>query len=91
MEIHEDMIVMKDGRVMVMRSGEMMPLEDEMTMSDGTKVRPNGQLLMIDGAVRMMQEGETLSIDRKMTDVEDMPDRDFKEAMEDEELRDDIK
>ena len=83
MEMQEDRIMMKDGKVMIMRNGEMMPMEEGMTLSDGTRVMPNGQILMA--------EGETMNMDGQMVDVANMPDQEFKEKMEDEELRDDIK
>jgi hypothetical protein len=89
--MQEDKIMMKDGKVLRIRNDEEMPLEEEITMSDGTKVMPNGQMLMADGTTRMMQEGESLTVDRSTKDPEDLTDQQFKEAMEDEELRDDIK
>ena len=86
-----DHIIMREGKVILLRNGGEMPMEEEMTMSDGTRVMPNGQMLMPDGATRMMREGETMTIDRTQTeDAEDMTDRQFKEAMEDEELRDQL-
>lgn len=94
MDTHEmrgDMVMMKDGRMMIMRNGKTMPMEEGLTMADGTKVMPNGQVLMNDGTARMMAEGETMVITHRQTaDAEDLPDRSFKEAMEDEELRDEI-
>lgn len=89
-----DHVLMRDGEIIVMRNGEEMPLEEEVMLSDGTKVMPNGQVLMADGTARMMREGETLTVDRGTDRVppgaEDMSDRQFKEAMEDEELRDEL-
>jgi hypothetical protein len=91
MNIQDDMITMKDGKVMVIRNDGMSPIDGEITLSDGTRVMPNGQVLMEDGTARIMQEGETIPVDQRSTDAEEMSDRQFKEAMEDEELRDDIK
>jgi hypothetical protein len=89
-----DHILMREGKIIVMRNKEEMPLEEEVTLADGTKVMPNGQVLMANGTARMMREGETLTVDRETdrvpADTEDMSDRQFKEAMEDEELRDEL-
>jgi hypothetical protein len=83
--------MMRRGKVMITRNGETMPMEEELTIADGTKVMPNGQVLMNDGTARMMAEGETIIITPRPTaDAENLPDRAFKEAMEDEELRDEI-
>lgn len=85
-----DQITMQDGRVMVMRNGETVPMEEDVTMADGTRVMRNGQVLMANGTARMMREGETLTLDREPAGPEEMTDRQFKEAMEDEELRDEL-
>ena len=94
MAIHGDQVTMKDGRMRVVRNGESMPMEAEVTLADGTRVMPNGQVLMANGTARMMREGETLTVDREPDrippDAEEMSDRQFKEAMEDEELRDEL-
>lgn len=91
MNTQEDMVMMQDGKVMVTRNGETMPMEEELTMADGTKVMPNGQVLMTNGTARMMEEGETMLLQGEPAGAENMTDRQFKESMEDEELRDDIK
>ena len=88
--MHGEYVLMRDGKIIVLRDGEEMPMEEEMTMSDGTKVMPNGQVIMANGTARMMAEGETLSMDGQIPDPASMSDRRFKEEMEDEELRDDI-
>lgn len=82
-----DQITMKDGKVMVLRNGETVPMEEDVTMADGTRVMRNGQVLMANGTARMMREGETITMDRE---PQEMTDRQFKEAMEDEELRDEL-
>jgi hypothetical protein len=82
--------MMRDGKVMIMRNGETTPMEEEVTMADGTKIMPNGQVLMNDGTARMMQEGETMLLQDEPAGAENLTDRQFTERMEDEELRDEI-
>ena len=92
--MQQDHILMQDGKVMVMRNGEITPMEKEMTMPDGTKIMIDGTMMMPDGTTRMMAEGETILLQGENqnapTSPENMSDRQFKEAMEDEELRDEI-
>jgi hypothetical protein len=85
-----DQITMKDGQVMVVKDGETTPMGEDVTMADGTRVMRNGQVLMANGTARMMREGETLTLDREPTEPEEMTERQFKETMEDEELRDQL-
>ena len=91
-DMHEDHIMMQEGRVLIMRNGEMMPMDEEMTMPDGTKIMTDGTMMMPDGTTRMMAEGETILMHGQgaPAGAEDMTERQFKEAMEDEELRDDM-
>jgi hypothetical protein len=91
MNIQDDMITMKDGQVMIIRNDGMTPLEEEMTLADGTRVMVDGTLVMPDGSTRMMTEDETIELTGQATHAESMSDQQFRERMEDEELRDDIK
>ena len=86
----QDHIVMQDGRVMIMRNGEMKPMQEEMTLPDGTRVMIDGTIWDANGTTRMMAEGETILIQGMPADAEEMADRQFKETMEDEELRDEM-
>ena len=87
---HEDHVIMQDGRVMVMRGGEGRPLDEEITLPDGTKIQRDGTILMPGGATRMMGEGETMLLQGEPAGAENMTDRQFKGSMEDEELRDEM-
>lgn len=89
-DMHQDHLIMKDSRVMMVREGVMMQMEDEITLPDGTKVAVDGTVLMPDGTTRMMAEGEIILLQVEPAGPEDMTDRQFKEAMEDEELRDEL-
>lgn len=91
MNMQEDIITMKDGKVMIIRNDGMKPLDHEMTMTDGTRIGMDGTVVMPDGSTRMLEEGENITLGGETTQPEQMSDRQFKENMEDEELRDDIK
>ena len=58
METKDDMVVMKGGRMMVVRFGEMKPMDMVMTLSNGTKVAMDGTITMPDGTSRMLMDGE---------------------------------
>ena len=86
----QDHIMMQDGRVMIRRNGETLPMDEEITLPDGTRVKSDGTVRMPDGAMRMLAEGETMLLQGERVDAENMSDRQFKETMEDEELRDEL-
>jgi hypothetical protein len=91
-EMKQDHIVMQNGSVMMVRTGEMSPLDEEITLPGGPKVKRDGTVMMPDGSTRMMAEGERILTQSEgaPTSPENMTDRQFKENMEDEELRDEI-
>lgn len=62
---HKDGVKMKDGKVWVKKDGKKTELLQEMTLSDGTKVLPNGTVTMSDGTVKNMKNGDMISMDGK--------------------------
>lgn len=88
-DTHEDHIMMENSTVMLMKNGERMPLEEDLTLPDGTRVAVDGTVMMPDGTMRTLAEGETLLLDQQ-ANAETMTDKQFQEAMEDEELRDQL-
>ena len=72
METKQDMVMMKGGKMMVMRHGEMKPMDMVMVMPNGVKVMMDGTIMMADGTSRMMMDGEAMTMDGEMTTMEDM-------------------
>lgn len=69
-----EFVTMKDGRVMTMRGGSLVPLDEDTTLSDGTRVQVDGTVVMNDGTSRLMNEGETLYMDGRIMDMANKPD-----------------
>ena len=84
MNLHEGMVMMKAGRMMVVRDGELVTMDEDVLMNDGTRVLTDGTVIRTDGTTRTMMEGESIGMDGEMTD------REFQEEMEDNENRDDM-
>ena len=72
MEPQQDMVMMKKGKMMVVRHGETMPMDMVMTLSNGTKVMMDGTVTMPDGTTRMMMDGEAMTLDGEITTIADM-------------------
>lgn len=70
----DEIVTMKDGRVMTMRGGSLAPLDEEATLSDGTRIQLDGTVVMNDGSSRLMREGETLYMDGRVMDMANKPD-----------------
>ena len=71
METQQDIVMKKDGKMMVVRYGEVSPMELVMTLSNGTRVAVDGTITLPDGTSRMLMDGEALTLDGEMTTLAD--------------------
>jgi len=67
-----DGCTMKDGKMMMMHGGKMMPMTSDMTMSDGSICMTDGTCKMKDGTTMMMKDGQCMMMNGKMTTMDDM-------------------
>ncbi len=61
----KDSITLKNGRIVVLRGGTLIPLAPAqiMGMNDGTRVQGDGQITKPDGTVFQLNEGQTMLVD----------------------------
>jgi hypothetical protein len=62
-EMMKDHIMMKAGKVMMIKEGKSTPLDKELTLGNGAKVTVDGAVTMQDGNKVMMKEGDMMSMD----------------------------
>ena len=87
-EMHEGMLIMQDGRVMIVENGELVPIKEEIALPDGTRVMPDGTVVTTDGKSRMLAQGETLRKFGATADTREMPEMGRTEEMTDTETHD---
>ncbi len=64
-DMHHDMkdcVMMKDGKMWMMKGGKTMPMTSEMKMSNGNTVTTNGEVMMADGNKMMMKNGDCMDM-----------------------------
>lgn len=66
MKANANKVMMKDGTIWVVKDGILSPLEEEIEMTNGDKVMPDGKLIKADGSESMMQNGESMDMDGNM-------------------------
>ena len=67
MAVEKDGIMMKDGKMTMMRDGkEITRMDRETTLSNGAKVMMNGKMKTKDGKEVQLQEGQMVMLDGKM-------------------------
>lgn len=64
----KDCCMMKDGKMMVVKDGKTTPVENGMTMKNGTKCMSNGECTMKNGEKMVMKDGECMEMSGKMGD-----------------------
>ena len=69
-------VKMEGGKMMIMKDGKATePMTQEMTMTDGSKVMPDGTVKTKDGNQHRMKEGQMMTLDGKMIEAgKDMKD-----------------
>ncbi|MFD1470272.1 DUF6799 domain-containing protein [Hymenobacter caeli] len=63
---------MKDGKMMTMMGGKMMPMTKDMTMSDGSVCKPDGTCTRKDGTTMTMKDGQCMMMNGKITTMAEM-------------------
>ena len=68
----KDCVMMKDGKMMVMKDGQHTELSEDMTLGNGTMVMKDGSVKMSDGTTKMLKNGDWLDMDGKMGTMDKM-------------------
>ena len=64
-----DMFIMKGGRMMLLKDGDLLIMDENTTMADGTKVMTDGTIVLVDGTTLTLMEGEGMITDAPMATV----------------------
>ena len=62
----KDYIVMKDGKMHLVKGGNITSLENYMTLPNGTTISTTGTVKSSEGTILQLKEGEKLDLDGKM-------------------------
>jgi hypothetical protein len=62
-----DYVTMSNGRAMVMRNGVQSPIDNDITLSNGTVIMKDGTYKTKGGTSKTLKEGEMIDMDGKVT------------------------
>ena len=68
----KDCVMMKDGKVMVMKHGENSELTESMTLENGATVAPDGTVTTKEGKTKKLQDGQAVYMNGKMAKMHGM-------------------
>lgn len=63
---YPDGVMKKNGKMMMVKNGQMTSLDHDMTMSNGTKIKSDGTCIKKDGTKKMMKEGQHMDMSGNM-------------------------
>lgn len=58
----KDCVIMKEGKMTVMKDGKTTAMDKEMTLTDGTRIMPDGKVMMNDGSTKILKDGESIPL-----------------------------
>jgi uncharacterized protein DUF6799 len=67
MIIGDDMLMMKNGQMLIFRDREMIALSEDIILADGTRIARDGRVTMADGTYQELVEGQAIMIDNRKT------------------------
>ncbi len=59
-------VMMQNGRMIIVKKGQTTYLDNEVTMSNGTRVLPNGTCIKKDGSTMVFMEGQHMNMGGNM-------------------------
>ena len=68
-----DRLMLKDGKMVVVKDGKSAPMEMEMTLENGSKVMMDGTVVMKDGTTKKIADTEMILMDGKIMKIPKMP------------------
>ena len=68
MQKHEG-VIMRDGKLQMMKNGQTTPLTTDLTLDNGTVVMANGTVKTKDGTTTTLKEGDYVGMDGTMGNV----------------------
>ena len=74
---HSDGVVMKNGKLMRISSGQKVALDQDLTLSNGTKIMRDGTIVKRDGSRVLLEEGQHIDMLGNLTPTGERKDRDM--------------
>ena len=66
MVLGDDMLMMKNGQMLILRDNQMVALGEDMILVDGTRIAMDGRVILADGTFERLVEGQAILIESQM-------------------------
>lgn len=59
----DDLLMWKNGHMLILKNHEMIALQEEILLSDGTRIALDGKVIMVDGTYQALAEGQAILVE----------------------------
>ena len=59
----DDLLMWKNGQMLILRDHEMVALQEEISLLDGTRIALDGRVILADGTFQVLVEGQSLLVE----------------------------
>jgi hypothetical protein len=63
MVLGDDLLMMKNGHMLILRENQMVDLSEDMLLEDGTRIAVDGRVILADGTFETLVEGQAILVD----------------------------
>ena len=59
----DDLLMWKNGQMLILRDHEMVALQEEISLLDGTRIALDGRVILADGTFQVLVEGQNILVE----------------------------
>jgi hypothetical protein len=63
MNMNDDLLMLRNGRMLILKDHEMVALQEEIRLIDGTRIALDGKVIMADGTFQALTEGQSILVE----------------------------
>lgn len=61
----DDLLMLRNGQMLILQGHEMIVLQEDMLLSDGTRIALDGRVILPDGTWQELVEGQSILVDSR--------------------------
>jgi hypothetical protein len=65
MGLGDDLLMLRNGKMLILKDHEMVDLQDDLLLADGTRIARDGRVVMVDGTYQALAEGQAILVDSR--------------------------
>jgi hypothetical protein len=65
MTMGDDLLMLRNGKMLILKDHELVAMQEEMLLVDGTRIALDGRVILSDGTFQALVEGQSILIDSR--------------------------